>query len=143
MDAGYLLIETDDAHPGLVRLFTAEALPGRSTSADAVGGRQLRYAAHFVDVIAGRMHAHALLRHSLVDVDAGLYRCSPLAAIAAVESIGLRHRRALLDPEVAEDPSLVKAIAERRRRRQRAERTWQIVGIVALVFLLIELLLGF
>jgi len=142
MEAGYLLIETDDAHPGLVRLRTAETLQHQPTAPDGVRGRRVRYAAHFTDLDAGRMHAHDLLRRSLVDVDVGLYRCPPLAAVSAVESVGLRHRRVLIDPDLAADPALARAIAERRRRRQRIDRTWRMVGIVALVFLLVQLLLG-
>jgi hypothetical protein len=79
----------------------------------------------------------------LKDANAGIYRCTPLAAVAAVESIGLRHRPDYLDPNLAMDPRLGAAIAAHRRSRSRADQAWKAVGVLAILFLLAKLLLGF
>jgi len=140
MHPGYLLTETSATHPGLARLFLAERVP----PAPAAGAdTELRHAAQFNDIDMARMHAHEMLRRRLVDIDAGLYRATALEAIAAVESIGIRHRRVFLDPALAADPALARAIAAHRARRHRRDRMWRLVGIAALLFLVARLLLGF
>lgn len=141
MQGGYLLVETHPAHPGLVRIRTAEQAPAEPVNDDAEAPR-LRYAARFVDLSAAQMHAHELLRRHLVDVDSRLYRADAITAVSAAASIGLSHRRVYLDPELAADPALAEAIARRRTRRQRAWRMWDAIGIGALLFLLARLLLG-
>lgn len=142
MQGGYLLVETHPAHPGLVRIRTAEQAPAERAT-DHAGAPRLRYAARFDDLSAAQMHAHELLRRRLVDVDSRLYRTDPITAVSAAESIGLHHRRVYLDPELAAEPALAEAIARRCARRQRLSRLWDAVGIGALLFLLARLLLGF
>lgn len=142
MESGYLLVEADSAHPGMVRLFVADALPPDTASSEAKSGSRICYAAWFADLNTARMHAHSLLRHTMVDADSGLYRVDPQDAVAAVDSLGLRHRRSYLDPHLSGRPELAIAVAAYRRRRQRVDRTWRIVGIAAVLFLLIQVLLG-
>jgi len=101
------------------------------------------YAARFDDLSAAHMHAHAALRRCLIDVDEGIYRSDPVSAIAAVSAIDLSHRVAYLDPGLESDPALVRTIAERRKRRELADRIWQAVGVIAALFLLIKLVVGF
>jgi hypothetical protein len=141
MYGGYLLVETDKRHPKLVRIretASAPPLPARERP-----GSVVRYAARFDDVSAARMHAHTALRHRLVDVDAGLYRSDPIAAVAAVDASDLTHRRFYLDPLLANDPALDTAIAYRRQRRRIVDRIWHIVGGLAILLLVVKLTLGF
>lgn len=140
MHSAYLLLETSASHPGLARLFIAETLPPLPGPA---ADPELRHAVRFTDIDVARMHAHELLRRRLVDIDAGLYQAGPLEAVAAVESIDLSHRRAYLDPALANDPALKTAIATLIARRLRRDRLWEWVGMAALGLLLIKLLLGF
>jgi hypothetical protein len=140
MRSGYLLLETSASHPGLVRIFITATLPPLPGPA---ADPELRHAVRFDDIDVARMHAHELLCRRLVDIDAGLYRAGPLEAVAAVESIGLSHRRVYLDPALAADPALEPAIATLIARRQRRDRIWEWVGMAALGLLLIKVLLGF
>lgn len=143
MQSGYLVTETNETHPGLVRLYKTETLPRLPVETDSPGGAIPRHAVHFNDVAAARMHAHQQLHRQVVDAANGLYRGTPTEVAAAVESIGLRQRRVYLDPTLAADPTLEPMIAQRRARDARGDRTWRVVGILAVLFLLLKLLLGF
>jgi len=142
MYGGYLVIETDGGRPGFVRITERASIPAEPTSRRGREPRML-YAARFDDLSAGHMHAHAALRHCLVDVDECIYRSDPISAIAAVDAVDLSHRVAYLDPRLERDPELVRTIAERRKRLKLAHRIWQAVGVIAVLLLLIKLLLGF
>jgi len=85
------------------------------------------------------MHAHAGLRHHLVDLDAALYRVDIVEAIAAVEAIELRHRRVYLDPDVggAEGAELERQTQRMRARKERLGRIWSGIGLAAVIWLLL------
>lgn len=142
MEEGYLIIETSPAQPGLVRIRKAEAPPGEA-KLDPQTDPQIRYVARFNDLSAAQMHVHNELRHSLVDAETGLYRNDPVTAVAAAQSIALRHRQIYLDPELEGNASLNEAIETRRWHHQLADRIWQAVGVLAVAFLLIKVLFGF
>jgi hypothetical protein len=141
MEEGYLVIETHAEHPRLVRVRKSETTPAEPVRGDQTDPR-VRYIARFSDLSAAQMQTHARLRHHLVDVETGLYRCDPAIAVAAAQSLELRHRQIYLDPDLAEDEALGNAAAMHRRRHGLAERIWQAVGILAVVLLLVKLLLG-
>lgn len=142
MYGGYLIIETNSDKPGLVRIRDADSPPSVSDAGHR-RGPLVRYAARFEDLSAAHMHAHAQLRHFLVDAEAGLYRTDPVIAIAAVESIDLRHRQIYLDSSLAADPQLGDITKKKRLLHRFADRIWQAVGVAAILFLLVKLLLGF
>lgn len=145
MRRGYLLIETHPAFPDRVRLVTSNQLPSaiaHPTPLAPSDAPQVRYAAAFSDLEVASMHAHEALRHHLVDIDAHLYRVDPREAVAAVESIALRHRRVYLDPVLAADPGLGGEIKRRQQRLRRLDRFWSWAGIAAVLLLLLKLLLG-
>jgi hypothetical protein len=143
LQSAYLSIETHTDQPGLIRIGLNEwrpAIPG----ATAQGVRRVRYIARFNDGEAALMHAHQLLRSRLADVDARLYRCDLVTAVAAIESIGLGHTRIHLDPGLntetyAAIQSRVLVLTVKRHRR---ERLWDSVGYIALGFLLVQALTG-
>jgi hypothetical protein len=143
MDRGHLIVETSDAHPGWVRIYTSETPPPMPVGSDPGSAPRPRLVAYFNDLSAARMHAHELLRRRLVDAEAGLYRATAVEAAAAVESIALTHRRVYLDPAVAAQTDLQAHTARLRARRLRAERTWRIVGVAAVLLLVIRVLFGF
>ncbi len=138
MQSGVLYLETHAAHPSLVRVALADALPPTDAGPDAAV--RVRYAARFADGDAALMHTHELLRRRLVDIDARLYRTSLPAAIAAIESLDLSHRRLYVDPGL--DANSVAAIARAQARlvhhRQVVDRVWTVVGYVALGLLLLR-----
>jgi len=142
MYGGYLVIETDSAKPGLVRIMKRASVPAEPRPRHSKGPRVL-YSARFDDLSAGHMHAHAALRHDLVDVDEGTYRSDPIRAIAAVDASDLSHRVVYVDPGLENDPDLIRAIAERRKKHALVDRIWHAAGVIAVLFLLIKLLLGF
>jgi len=142
MYGGYLVIETDRAHPGLVRILETASMPAEPNPPHREGHRVI-YAARFDDLSAAHMHAHAAMRRHLLDVDAGLYRIDPVNAVAAVDASDLSHRRVYLERELADDPDLARAVAGRRKRYRLNDRIWQSVGIAAALILLTKLLLGF
>ncbi len=140
MQPGYLYIETCDNHPGLLRLLSDESKPDVPQQRD--DGSQVRYVARFEDKLAAQMHAHNALRRGLVNIDARLYRGDVVEAIAAVEADELHHHREYLDPQLAEErgDSIAAATARRVERRRRAARAFDLLGKIALGWLMINLL---
>ncbi|RKT46158.1 hypothetical protein [Thiocapsa rosea] len=135
---GYLIVETRDDRPGLVRVFSS---PQNPTTSDVVGtdsaGPRLRYAAFFPALHVARMHAQTALRRSMVDAEAGLYRTDPVTAAAAVDAIDLTHQRVYLAPEIESDPGFSTAREQRRGRRRWLNRIWTAVGILAIILLVL------
>jgi len=142
MEQGYLIIETHAEHPKMVRIRRADTPPETPGVGDRTNPR-VRYIARFGDASAAQMQTHAGLRHYLVDADTSLYRCDPAIAAAAAQTLELRHSEIYLDPELAASTAFSKAAAKHRSRHRLADRLWQVVGILAVVFLLVKLLFGF
>jgi hypothetical protein len=143
MDRGHLIVETSDARPDWVRIYTSETPPPLPARGEPASGPRPRLVVYFNDLSAARMHAHELLRRRLLDPEAGLYRATAVEAAAAVESIALTHRRVYLDPDLAARPGLHEGTSRLRARRLRADRTWRIVGAAAVLLLVIKVLFGF
>jgi hypothetical protein len=143
---GYLSLETSASHPGLVRIRSLkdDGPPPLPQGADGAPDPAVRLVMRYQDVDAARMHAHTALRRRLVDVNAHTYRASLVEAIAGIEAIDLPHRLIYLDPEL-DDPTrraIDDRVATRRRRQALVDRIWQIVGGLAIGFLVL-LMLGF
>lgn len=142
MKTGYLSIETHEQHPGQVRLLLSRDKPELESSTDAA--RVIRYIARFNDSEAGLMHTHEILKRRLLDLDSRLYRASLEQAIAALESIDLRHRRIYLDPDLSDESR--EGIAASTRRlvdlRRRKDLIFRLIGYVGLGLLLFNLFFG-
>ena len=142
MEEGYLIIETHPDRPGLVCI-REEKYPPNEPEQGLSAGPRIRYVARFNDLSAAQMQIHTRLHRTLVDIETGLYRSDPIRAVAAADSLALRHWRVFLDPELAGDTRLEQAIEKHRGRHRIADRFWQIVGLFAIVLLLFKLLCGF
>jgi len=143
MRGGFLLIETRADQPNLVRVFGTETESEPKPAFPQQDDRpRLRYCAYFHDLDAALMHTHEPLKRRLVDVDKGLYRIDPLEAVAAAQSVDLRHWQTYIDAEIADDPRLAESVTSKLRRKQRFQLLWNIVGVIAIVLLLLKLLLG-
>lgn len=139
MQIGYLCIETHPDHPNLVRIVVRETQPRTDNCRNDTHQAALRYAARFNDRDAALMHTHEHLRRRLVDIDRHLYRVPLNQAIAAAETISLRHKRAYLDPTL-DEASLdeIASYSDRYRRRQRRKNlffeTMGYIGIGLVLF---------
>jgi hypothetical protein len=136
---GHLAVETHVDRTGLVRLFVAEHSP--APEADDSRQPQVRYVARFNDSEAALMHAHEHLKRRLIDPDSRLYRASLEQAVAAIETIELRHRRIYLDPNLG-DGSLDAIDSESRRFRriqERRRRFFEAMGYIGIGLLLFNL----
>jgi hypothetical protein len=102
----------------------------------------LRFAARFADIDAALMHFHAGLRRHLVDVNRHLYRAPLGDAIAVAEAIELPHRRVFIDPELAHDERLPRAVDALHRHHRRRDRVFNAVGIAALIWLVVKAFFG-
>ena len=143
MRRGFLLIETRADRPGLVRIHGTETESEPAPSFPQRDDRpRLRYCAHFHDLDAALMHTHEPLRRQLVDVDKGLYRVDPLEAVAAAQSVNLRHWQTYIDAEIADNPRLAEIVTARLRRKKGFWLLWNIVGAIAILLLLLKPLLG-
>jgi hypothetical protein len=143
MHTGYLFIETHAGRPGLVRLAVAKR-PPVIDDGPATAQRRIRYLARFNDGDAALMHAHALLRRHLVDVNSRLYRADLASAIAAAQSLGLAHERLYLDPQLG-DAVLIRVetrTEELQRRRRTRDRLLYLLGYLALAMGLLHALMG-
>lgn len=136
---GFLSIETRDDRPGLVRLRVTEQPP--DADGTAVDTPRVRYSAHFNDSEAALMHAHELLKRRLVDADTRLYRFPLAQAIAAADSLGLRHRTVYFDHAMsdAERREIARMTLAYRRRRQRRDKLFESIGYIAIGLLLFNL----
>lgn len=99
------------------------------------------YCARFNDVDTAMMHAHLALCRKLLDIDAHLYRASPLEAAAAADALALRHRVIHLDPAVENDPRFKELVQRTKRRARRIGRFCNAVGLAAICLLILNLLL--
>jgi len=93
------------------------------------------------------MHTHEILRRRLIDPDTHLYRVSPERAIAAIESLDLKHRRTYLDSEFSDESrsaiaSLTKRFLMQRRAWATVFETLGYIGIGILLFNMLFLSFG-
>ena len=146
MQDGYLIVSTNSARPGLVRL--RGELDNPFPSAGGPGGLPERgpgdlivYVARFRDLEAALMHFHTGLSRRLVDVNRRLYKAAAADAVAVAQCIELPHRPIFIDPDVAQSPQLEAATARIRRRHRVVRRIFDVVGILALVALVASSLL--
>lgn len=139
MPSGYLVVQGHPAHPGRARLLAGEDLP--QPEQPGSNGPSIVYCARFNDIETAMMHAHLALCRKLVDIDAHLYRTSPLEAAAAVDALALRHRVIQIDPAVESDPKFDELVQREKRRAHRVARLCNTVGIAAIVLLILNLLL--
>jgi hypothetical protein len=104
--------------------------------------KRLRYIARFNDRQAAMMHTHELLKRRLIDLDARLYRVPLERAIAATESLDLKHRRIYLDAELSDESRMaIDAFAARfRTRRQAWAGIFLTMGYIGVGLLLLNLL---
>ena len=139
MQSGYLAIETHRDRPGIVRLVLSTEAPDPAPATHAV--RRLRYIARFNDREAALMHTHQILRRRLIDLDTRLYRVPPERAIAAVESLDLKHRRTYLDSEFSDESrSAIASLTEGLRSQRRAWATiFQTLGYIGIGILLFNM----
>ena len=137
MRSGYLTVETHPQHRDVVRLFVSERQPQPPEGHE---GGVIRYIGRFHDVVTARMNAHNALRWRLIDIDHASYRSTPVEAIAEVDALELRHQRVWLDPELDGEAQLEARMATLHQRHQLQDRIWQIVGAMAVGFLLFQLL---
>jgi hypothetical protein len=144
MRQGYLSVETHPDHPDQVRIVPSERapVPPDATAPDLHAAR-VRCVVRFEDLDVATMHAHTALRRRVVDIDDHRYRVDPVTAVAAIDAIGLRHQRIHLDPAVANDPALADSVEHLRARRRRRDAIWNGVGLTALIWLLVQAILGF
>ena len=140
MQSGYIAIETHTERPGLVRFVLCDKLP----DPDPTGHSELRwrYIAGFNDREAALMHIHELLKRQLLDPDTHMYRTSPERAIAAVESLDLKHRRIYLDPDFdGHSKATITSLTEKYVGRRRAWTSlFQVLGYIGIGLLLLNLL---
>jgi hypothetical protein len=132
-------VETHDDRPGLSRLVLSE-VPPSTTPPD--GPTRIRYTARFNDSEAALMHAHEILKRRLLDPDAHLYRVPVEHAIAATESIRLRHRDVYLDGELTDRSrrEIERLKAQFCERQQRKDRLFDTLGYIGLGLLLFNML---
>ena len=141
MHAGYLIVETHDGHPGYVRLRLSDCLP-RTGDAESTGG-EIQYIARFSDADAALMHAHECLRRCLVDLNNRIYRCDLLNAVADIEADSLGHKRVYLHPDLKNEAfsnRLAEKILFLKKRQDRINDLWQMVGRVSIALLLLNAL---
>ena len=149
MESGLLVLETSPTHAGLVRIRvqTDNARSLTDNEMIAADDAEQRLALHFHDVDAARMHAHQAMRRHLVDVDAGTYRIPLIEARAAtpvprsfgVTAIRLKYHPVYIDPTLT-DPVLddiAQRVAAKTRHKAAVDRIWQIVGGLAVAFLVL------
>ncbi|MCB1786940.1 MAG: hypothetical protein KDJ33_11850 [Gammaproteobacteria bacterium] len=137
---GFLAIETHERHAGLVRLAISDRAPQTGPTADPT--QRTRYVARFDDSDAALMHAHERMKRRLVDADSHLYRVPLERAVAAIESIDLRHRQIYLDPTLErEQLATIEQLAVRyRNRRRRLDRLFRTLGYIGVGILILNLL---
>jgi hypothetical protein len=131
MQSGFLFVETNARHPGMVRIRGAAQDPTPIGDGLRAGhGPRVRLVVRFLDLDAARMHAHTELRRRLIDADAGTYRASLVEAVAALDAIQLDHRLIYRDPDISTEDAAAIASLVRARHKQQAwqDKAWQIVG---------------
>lgn len=141
MQSGYIAIETHCERSGIVRLLTFDRAPDPQPPEDSL--RRIRYTARYNDREAALMHTHEILKRRLIDLDARLYRVPLEQAIAAAESLNLKHHRVFLDPELsAESLQTIESFAGRYRARNQAWSVFfQTLGYIGVGLLLLNMFL--
>lgn len=139
MTPGYLSIETSESHPGMVRLIVSREKPDPEPTLHE--DRRIRCIARFNDSEASLMHVHELLKRRLVDADAHLYRTSYEQAIAAADSLDLRHQVMYLDCDLDDDQrrQIAALTAHYVQRRRRIAKTFETMGYIGLILLLLNM----
>ena len=140
MRQAYLCVETNTQSPHEVRLFLSDTEPKVEMGVDAQ--RTIRFCARFNDAEAALMHTHDTLRHQLVDIDGHIYRATVEEAIAAIDSVELRHNVAYADPNLSEDSRHEIEAREHSLHEQhsRRDRFFDVLGYIGIGLLLFNIL---
>lgn len=140
MKQGFIAVETHRERPGIVRLLASDAF-AEPDHADA-RQPQIRYIARFNDVEAGLMHCHEAIKRRLIDLDNHLYRVTLERAIAAIESVELRHWRTYIDPflDTSEESEIHRQVERIKNIRCLWDRFFTVMGYLGIGLLLFNAL---
>ncbi len=140
MKQGFIAVETHRDRPGIVRLLANDTI-AEPDNADA-GQPRIRYIARFNDIEAGLMHCHEVIKRRLIDLDNHLYRVPLERAIAAIESVELKHRRTYLDPslDTSQDSEIHRQIERIQNIRLLWDRFFTMMGYLGIGLLLFNAL---
>jgi hypothetical protein len=136
MKTGFLTLTTHAEHPGQVRAQIRDKLPELNIQPD---GSEIRYVARFRDGEAALMHVQNVMHAHLEDLENRIYRRPLGQMIACVEADGLDHERVWMDPTLGEKEviQIDRDIKKRKAAHKRGDRTWQIVGYLAILLLIV------
>ena len=139
MQKGYIILETHDDHPGLIRVIKSETAPVPPQGED---GGVIRYVARFNDFDAAQMHIHHTLRHHCEDIDAGRYRVELIEAIAAAEAVELKHERTWIDHGLGDDDmkQINAEVDKSHARFLLIDKIARVAGSIAVALLVLRLL---
>jgi hypothetical protein len=140
MKTGFLTLITHPEHPDLVRARILDEPPELKRQED---GSEIRYVARFKDGEAGLMHVQNAMHADLVDLESRIYRNSLSNMIATIEADSLDHKRIWLDPAIPleEREQIDSLTLQKQKSKQHIDRIWQIIGALAVLFLLLTSLL--
>jgi hypothetical protein len=137
---GYVLLESNAEHPGLIRVANVEIRPDPAPTGHET--TRIHCVVAFDDSDAAVLHFHEALKRRLVDPDTHLYRAPVEQGIAALDAIDLRHRVLYLDCDFSSDQRQVitDLTARYRGRKQRVRKVFDTIGYIAFALLLFNLL---
>lgn len=138
IEKGYLYLQTHKDHPGLVQLQSRKFTPPINQGEDEI--EKTWFAARFNDIEAAKMHAQKAMRKKLVDDN--LYRMDMVHAIAAVDSVNLKHEAVFTDPSIPENE--LREISELTQtsllRKKRLFKFGNLIGKLAIAYLVLQML---
>jgi hypothetical protein len=137
---GYVLLESNAEHPGLIRVANVETRPDPEPVNHHAS--RIHCVIAFDDGDAAVLHFHEALKRRLVDPDTRLYRAPVEQGIAALDAIDLRHRVLYLDCDFSSDQrqAISDLTARYRGRKQRVKKIFDAIGYIAFALLLFNLL---
>ncbi len=139
MRVGFIVLETHPDHPGLMRVIKTTTAPNPPEGDD---GGTIRYVVRFNDVDAAQMHIHDTLRHHCEDIDAGRYRVELVEAVAAAESVELKHERIWIDHHLnaVTMEQINDQVDKLHQRHLRVDKIARVVGAIAVALLVLRFL---
>lgn len=140
MQAGFLVIEADAGHDGVLLLSKSDAMPDVKTTVP----NDIVWVGRFKDIDAGQMHAHGYYCRELIDLERGAYTITKGHAIAAIEGDQLLQETVYIDPSLSpqDKEDRTKWELYYKRRKQIFEAVILLLKVISVGFLAFIFVMG-